>query len=176
MIREVGSLMGTRVLEFESGETLASVNGAIVHPDTGMVEAFWVKPTAPAFRGAIVQVGDIVEFKKHIYIKSENVIAPAEDVIRITEILNGRRFFIGNRVENESGDLYGRCYDLTFDTKSYALKQIYVQKTFLGLWNYDRRIFSYDNIIRVTADRIIIDDKTDEKESVIATTPEAAAG
>jgi hypothetical protein len=40
----------------------------------------------------------------------------------------------------------------------------------LGIINYEQRIFSFDNIIEVTKDRIIIKDEAVEKEEVVKTT------
>ena len=149
------------------------VSGIIVDPDTGMVEAFWVKPATIPFRNAILRTSDIVELKKNLYIKSDRVLAQAEDVIRISEILEDGRTFLGNAVQNEAGESYGTCVNLAFDTKTYALKQIHSRRSILGLITLDERIFSYDNILKVLPEMILVEDVATKKETLMATTPEA---
>ncbi len=176
MTRDYKSMLGAKVLEFDSGDLLAMVSGIIVDPDSGMVEAFWVKPTTLPVKNAVLRVSEIVELKKNLYIKSEKVLAQAEDVIKINEILEDGRTFIGNAVQNEAGDSFGTCVNLTFDTGTYALKQVYSKRSILGLITLDERIFSYNNIVKVLPEMILVDDDGKKKESVMATTPEAAAG
>lgn len=176
MIKDYRSIVGAKVLKFDSGDLLAVVSGIIVDPDTGMVEAFWVKPATLLVRNAILKTSDIVEFKKNLYIKSDKVLAQAEDVIRISAILEEGRTFLGNSVQNEAGESYGRCTNLTFDSQTYALKQIHAKKSILGLITLDERIFSYDNILKVLPDMILVEDVATKKETLMATTPEAAAG
>jgi len=176
MIKDYRSILGAKVLEFDSGELLAVVSGIIVDPDTAMVEAFWVRPTSLGVKEAVLRISDIVELKKNLYIKSDKVLAQAADVIRISEILEDGRHFIGNAVQSEAGKSYGSCHNLSFDTGTYALKQIHTKRSILGLIALDERIFSYNNIVRVTPEMIIIDDDASKKETLMATTPEAAAG
>jgi len=175
-MKDFKSMIGARVLEFDSGNLLAMVSGIIVDPDSGMVEAFWVKPLTLPIRNAILKTSDILEFKKNLYIRSDKVLAEAEDVIRIHEILEDGRVFLGNNVRGEDGASYGRCINLSFDVQTYAIKQIYSKRTFLGLIPLDERIFSYNHIIRVLPEMILVSDDSTKKEALMATTPEAAAG
>lgn len=176
MIRDIRSLIGGKVLEHRSGQILALISGIIIDPDTGMVEAFWVKPLTLPFKNAILKSSDILEFKMHLYVKHDSVLAQAEDLIRISEILEDGRSFLGAPVRSESGVSYGKCVNLTFDTGTYALKQIYTRRSILGLIRLDERIFSYNNIVKVLPDGIIVNDDSTKKEAVMTSTPEAAAG
>ena len=176
MIKDFRSLVGAKVLEYSSGQLLAMISGIVVDPDTGMVEAFWVKPLTLPYKNAILKTSDIVEFKKHLYVKGDRVLAQAEDLIRISEILEDGRVFLGAGVQSEGGNSYGKCINLTFDTQTYALKQIYSRKSILGLITLDERIFSYNDIIKVLPESIIVNDDSTKKETLMATTPEAAAG
>ena len=176
MIRDLKSMVGAKVLEFDSGDLLAIVSGIIADPDTGMIEAFWVKPTNLAVRNAVLRTADIVDLKKNVYIQSDKVLAQAEDVIRISEILNDGRVFLGNAIQNEVGYSYGICINLAFDSKTFAIRQIYSRRSILGLITLDERIFSYDNILRVLPEMILVDDDATKKEIIMASTPEAAAG
>lgn len=176
MIRDYLSLQGAKVLEFDSGDLLALINGIIVDPDTGTVEAFWVKPATLPLKAAVLKVSDILELKKNLYIKSDQVLAEPEDIIRISEILSDGRKFLGTSVVSEAGESYGKCMNLAFDTENFTIRQIHTQKSILGVIRTDKRIFSYNSIVRLTPEAIIVNDDNTKKEPLIATTPEAAAG
>jgi len=170
VIKEYKSIIGTPIMHFDEGSLLALIKDVVINSDTGKIEAFWVKPlTVPMFN-AVIQSQDIVEWKKNVYIKNDSVITDPADIIRISDIMAKKTYVIGNRVQNEEGIYYGKVYSITFDTESFYLKQIYVQKSILGIINYEQRIFSFDNIIEVTKDRIIIKDEAVEKEEVVKTT------
>jgi len=175
MIKDFKSLVGAKILEYSSGQVLGLVSGVVIHPDTGVVEAFWVKPLTLPIKSAVLKASDVLEFKKHLYIKDDRVLAQANDIIRINEILDDGREFLGANVVSETGAPYGKCTNLTFDTVTYLLKQIYVQRVFLSLYVLDERIFSYGDIIRVLPGEIIVNDDIGKKETLLGTTPEAAA-
>lgn len=176
MVRTYKSILGAKVLEFDSGNLLGFVTGILIDPDTGMVEAFWVKALNLPLGKVILRSVDILELKKHLYVTSEKVLAQAEDVIRISEILRDGRVFLGNVVQSEAGRTYGYCDDISFDCVTFVLKKIHARRTFFGLFTLEERTFSYDRILRVLPEMILVDDDTSGREPLMATTPEAAAG
>ena len=167
MIKFYSTIIGTPVLNFDDGSLLAVLQDVVVDPETGKIEAFWVKPLALSISDAIIQSSDIAEWKKNIYVKNESVISDPAEIIKITEILTKKTYVIGNRVRNQKGKNYGRVYDLDFNTDTFYVRQIYVQKSIFGIFKYLNRIFSFDSIIEVTEKAIIIDDETSKKREVI---------
>jgi sporulation protein YlmC with PRC-barrel domain len=170
VIKEYQSIIGTPILHFEEGSLLALLKDVVIDTDTGKIEAFWVKPATILTANAIIQSQDIVEWKKNIYIRNNSVISDPADIIRISDIMAKRTYIIGNHVQNQAGDYYGKAYSIDFDTETFYLKQIYVRRSILGLINYDNRIFSFDSIIEVTPSSIIIDDKAVQKEEIVKST------
>ena len=170
MIKEYQSIIGTPILHFEEGGLLALLKDVVINPDNGKIEAFWVKPAIALTANAVIQSNDIVEWKKNIYIRNDSVISDPADIIRISDIMAKKTYVIGNHVQNQAGDYYGKVHSIDFDTETFYLKQIYVQRSILGLINYDNRIFSFDNIIEITPSSIIIDDKAVKKEEVVKST------
>ena len=162
MIVETNKILGAKVQQEDTGETLALLNLPIIDPDTGVVEAFWVKPAALAIDDAILQTSNILSFKKNIYIKDVNVIAEPQDVLRIADILEDGRLFTGSVVKNESGKRYGKVNSVSFSTDTYVLKNIYTSRA-LGL---DKRVFPYERVVKVLPGEVIIDDDTTGKETV----------
>ncbi|MFH1012268.1 MAG: PRC-barrel domain-containing protein [Candidatus Peregrinibacteria bacterium] len=163
MIKRYRDIVGTPVLHFENGSLLGVIKDVIIHPDTGKLEGLWVKPARHLFSYGVVQSQDIVEWKKNCYLKNEGAIAEAGDLIKIAEILSDGRQILNNRVRTEEGASLGKVVDVDFDTKQSYLRQLYVEKRFLFL-GYDRRILSYDTIVKVLPEAIIVKDKTTKEE------------
>ncbi len=167
MVTSLTNIIGAKVVRQEDGQVLAVVFGLIIHPDTGKVEALKVKALDPRIRNAVVLAGDILEFKTKVYVNNENDVAEEEDIIRITDIISRNTPFFGNKVKNEAGEYIGKVYDLEFDTKSFYLKQIYTEKSFL-IFKYNPRIFSYDSIIKAEPDYILVKDTQEVEEKAEA--------
>ncbi len=157
--------IGMKVVKESDGHLLAMVSGLIIHPDTGKVEALRLKALDPRFRNAILLTGDILHFKTKVYVKDENDIAELEDIIRIMDIETRGTYFIGNTVKNEAGETIGGVVDVDFDPKSYYIKQIHSEKSFL-FFRYNPRMFSYESILQVEPDFILVKDIQEVKESV----------
>ena len=156
-------IIGTHILRHEDGEVIALLQDLIIHPDTGKIEGFWVKPLTLPFRSAVIQSDSILECKKNIYIKDEREIAEPEDIIRISELLSRNTLFIGNHVKNKSGDGLGSVHDLDFDTKKLYLRNLYTEKAFL-IFKYNQRIFNYNTIIQVLPEYILVKEVEEKKE------------
>ena len=165
MIRSYRQIVGTPILGHEDGALLALIQDIIIHPDTGKIEAFWVKPLTLPIKNAIIQNDSILEWKKNIYIKDVREIAEPEDIIKISEILSRNTFFIGNLVKNEAEEVLGKIYDLDFDTNKLYLKNLYTQKSFFG-FKFQSRIFPYDRIIKVLPEYILVKDIEEKKVKV----------
>lgn len=165
MIKSYQQIIGTPVVRHSDGELLALINDVIINPDTGKIEAFWVKPATIPVSNAVLKSDAITDWKKKVYIQSENEIVEAEDVIRISEILSKNTYFIGNTVKNEAGDFIGTVYDLDFDTEKLYLRQIYTEKSFL-IFSFSKRIFNSDSILKALPEYILVKDKQDIKEKV----------
>ncbi len=166
MIRTYSQIIGTTVLRHENGEAIALIRDIIIHPDTGKIDGLWVRPLTMPIKNAVIQSDAILEWKKNVYIKDEREIAEPEDIIKVSEILSRNIVFIGNQVKNESEEILGRAYDLDFDTDKLYLKNLYVQKSFLG-FKYQSRIFSYDSIIKVLPEYILVKDTEKKKETAL---------
>jgi len=162
MIIAYNKVIGTLVLRHEDGEVVALIKDVIIHPDTGRIEGFWARPLTLPIKNAVIQSDTILEWKKNIYIRHEEEIAEPEDIIKISEILSRNTLFIGNQVKNEAQEVLGTVYDLDFDTSKLYLRNLYVQKSFLG-FKYGQRVFNYDNIIKILPEYILVKDIKDKK-------------
>ena len=167
MIRNYESILGSHVIHQENGSILGLVEGLIVNPDSGKLEAFWVRPAEQPFSHAIVQSQNVAEWKKHLYVKDESALADPTQIIRIADILAQNRPILGNRVENENGQSYGKVVGADINDQTGYVHQIQTQKSLLGLFGYKKRIFSYSKIVEVLPSKIIVSDDASQKEANI---------
>lgn len=167
MIRLVGHIIGMPILSHGEGDHLAILGQPIIHPDTGKIEAFWVKPLTLPFRQGVLLADDILEWKKYIYIKNDRAIAEPDEVIRISEILDRGSLFLDNRVVGESGRGYGKVFDLDFDDRIMYLRYLFVRKSFLFMHG-PVRIFSYENVLEVQPSQILVKEEVEKGSEKIA--------
>lgn len=166
MIKNYKAIIGTKIIEYDSGNVIALLKDIIVNPDNGMLEGFWVKPLTIPISDAIIQSQDIIEWKKNIYIKDESVISDPADIISISDILLREAYVIGNFVQNQEGEFLGRVYTLDFDSNSFYIRGIYSEKSLLGIYSYNKRIFPYDSVIEILPSAIIVKDKVSKEEVI----------
>lgn len=174
MIKDVLSIRGSKIMHVETGECLALLNYPILNPDTGVIQAFWVKPITLPLKDAILLTSDILAFKKNLYIKSDKVLSDPAEIIRVASLLEDGRGFLNSSVQNEKGKKYGTVYNFTFSTETYVLRQFYTKKSILGLISFDFRVFPQERILKVLPEAVIIEDETTKKEKVHAPSIEPA--
>ena len=163
MIRQYSKIIGTHVLSFAEGDRLATVEDIIVHPDTGKVEGFWVKPLTLPLSHAVLPWEGVVAWKRNLYVKDDQAFAEPEEVIRIADILVRKTYFVGNRVKTESGKALGKVFDLDFDDRKMFLRYLFVGKSALFVRSATRFV-PYDSILQVLPDVIVV--KDEEERSV----------
>ncbi len=161
MIRQYSKIIGTHVLSYVEGDALATVEDLIVHPDTGKVEGFWVKPLTLPLKHAVLPWEGVVAWKRHLYVKDDQAIAEPEEIIRIADILTRKTYYIGNKVKTESGKRLGKVFDLDFDEHKMFLRYLFVRKSFPFLRSAPQFVH-FDSIVQVLPEVIIVKDE-DEK-------------
>lgn len=164
MLREYSKIIGNKIVSQEKGQLLGLLKDIIIQPDTGKVEGFWVKPLTIPISDAVMSLSSVLEWKKQIYIKDEGEFAEAGDILKISDILSRNILYIGNRVRSEEGGDLGQVVDLVFDDQKGYVKQIMIEKTAL-IFAYHKRIFSFESIIEVLPEYILVKDKQAKKIS-----------
>ncbi len=149
-------------MDQDDGSVLALLQDIIIHPDTGRIEGFWVKPLTVPLANGVIHSDSILEWKKNIYIKGDNEISEADEIIKIAEILERKCLFMGAMIKNEEGEVLGRVEDLDFDTKKLRLNNLYTQKNFIG-FRFNKRAFSYKSVVEVLPEHIVVKDVEEKK-------------
>jgi sporulation protein YlmC with PRC-barrel domain len=156
MIQFYRNVVAAPVLHYDDRSLIALIKDVIIDPDTGKLEALWVKPAKHPLSYGVIQMQDIAEWKKNVYVKRDDVVADPADIIKLADILSQKREVLGNSVQTEAGETLGKVADIDFDTETGYLRHLYVEKLFLGCFSYSRRIFDYESVIEILPDRILV--------------------
>jgi sporulation protein YlmC with PRC-barrel domain len=119
------------VLDDETGELLGTIIGAVIHPDRGIIEGFFVRlprlfPGQPLFLGT----NDILHWGTRITVRHADVLGPIDDRIRVQELLAQNRPLLGQMIVTDSGRTLGRCVDVQFSTTDFRLEWLFPRRFF----------------------------------------------
>lgn len=119
------------VVEESSNQEVGSLSGILIHPDSGAIEGFFVE-VSHSFSSAhlFLSVFDIRRFATRVYVRSVDVLSPAEDRIRLESLLNDPRTVLGQKMKVESGRVLGNCSDVQFDTEAMHIEWLFPKKWF----------------------------------------------
>jgi sporulation protein YlmC with PRC-barrel domain len=162
MHARVSTCIGMSVVQ-ETGGAVGTLEGILVDPDTGKIEAWQVG-------GLLLLTMDILRFGLQVVVRSGEVLVEGEDVVRLRSLLSDPRRVIGQRMLTKSGRRLGTCRDLQFHSQSWTVE-----------WFFPRRFFRWGipvpaaQILEVRPDAIIVrDDIVSEKEEGGVVVPEPA--
>ncbi len=129
----VGSKMiGGRVLSLHVGGQVASIRDAVIDPEDLHILAYTL--SGPIIQndpdvGDILVTDDIREVNMDgSIIDSTDIFVNREDVIRINEVMKLNFNLIGLKVVTKAGKKIGKVIDYTFDSQSFMIYQLIVQR------------------------------------------------
>lgn len=162
MEKYFSEILGTPVITESSGAVMGRVLDILIHPENGQVVALSL---FPGFRKIVVPM-DIRGWYREIIIADGSCVLQPNDVLRVQNILEQGIFFLRNRAYTRSGKYLGKVVDFSINIETMSLMKIVVAKSIFGLVNIDQRIFSFQNIVEVTAKKIVVKDDAGAEKSV----------
>jgi len=164
----LSTALGTPVAEEGTRDVVGVLSDALVHPDTGKIEGFFV-----AIRGffttdhVFLSGLDIRSWGLRISIRDRDVVTPADELVRLRPLLEDPRTLLGQRMRTESGMALGRCRDVQFDTRHLQVEWLFPKR--FGRFH---TAIPISDVLEVRPDAIIIRDSTKTiKEPVEAKAP-----
>lgn len=168
--------LGLSITDEEVTEEIGTINGILIHPDTGRVEGFFVR-----VRGFLraedlfLSSFDIQRWGLRVVVRDRDVLAPLSDHIRFQTLRGEGRGVLGQRIVTETGRSLGRCADVQFETKTFRVEWLWPRKLFW--WGTPLPI---TQVVEVRKDAIVVRDtvlaeaEKEEIEAPLLATPEAA--
>ena len=129
----IGSTMiGNSVLSLHIGGAIGTTKAAIIDPENLNIIAYTVD--GPAIKndpevGNILDVNDVRELgPEGLIINSTDVLVKREDIIRVDEVMKLNFGLVGLKVVTQNGKKIGKVVDYTFDSNSFMVYQLIVQR------------------------------------------------
>ena len=146
--------IGMEVIDDGAGTVLARVSGILIHPDSGKVEGFFVRPLGGLdTQGSFVASIDILTLGTCITVRGDDALCDPADILRLAQLLGDPRTVLGQHMRTQSGAAIGRCADVQFDTKSMHLQWLFPKRW----WRWGPPV-SVKEIIEVRPEAIILRD------------------
>ena len=155
---------------------MGTLSGIVLHPDTGVVEGFFVCTPGLFERGNLfLQSVNILHWGLRVTIRHADVLSSVDDLVRLRTLIDEHRPILGQRMITESGRTLGRCSDVQFTTNDFRLE-----------WLFPRRFLRTgipvpaSQILEVTPEAIILRDtllpskEAQEAVPLLPQMPEAA--
>ena len=165
MDKYYSQIIATEIIT-ETGHYAGRVSDVVVDPDTGKVLGFLVGSK----RQKIVASADILFWNQRVIIHDMSDIFDLEEIIKIEKIVKNNIPIINNKVVTKSGMQLGKVYDFAIHPQLFVLTKVFVTKSFLGVFGYDRKMIAHKNILEIKKDMIIVKDPvelipTEEKKA-----------
>lgn len=142
------------VVTEENGETVGTVSGIVVHPDLGRIEGCFVRVSGFLRADVLfLPCPDILHWGQRLRVRSQAVIAPFGELVRLRQFVADGRTVLGQRILTESGSFIGVCRDVQFETKTFRLEWLF-PKRFLR-W---RRPIPASAIVDVRREAVVVRD------------------
>jgi sporulation protein YlmC with PRC-barrel domain len=150
----------------DTREILGTITGIVLNPDTPRIEGFVVQVQhVLSSQHLFLSWMDILRFGTKATVRDPDALCPPEDIVRLRELLGGKRTVLGQKIRTESGLSLGRCKDVQFDTAEFLLTWLFPKK--FVRWGTPLAV---TNILEVRPDAIIVRDQTapaeEEKQAV----------
>lgn len=138
------------------GEIVARTLEVVVDPETGKIAGFLLAPKGKK----VISPSDVIFWDQHIIIHDAHDILDTGEILKVKEILSKNIPIIKNKVYTQNKLFLGNVLDFVINPKLFTLTKIIVAKNFLKFFLYDEKIISYQNIIEIKKDGIIVKDPT----------------
>lgn len=160
MQRIYSHCIGNSIVRYHDGMHLAQVKDILINPDSGKLEALWVKMNNSLGSRKILLSQDIVEWKLNIYVNDLDAFSVPREIVRLQSMIKQNSRIIANRVETKDGEYLGKVVDFSFDAKVMQLSNLYIIKSWLYFFAIERRVIPYQEIIEILPNKIIVKKST----------------
>lgn len=157
---------------------IARVTDILIDSKNGKITCFFVN----AGKMKIILPSDIIFFGQAIIIGDGEDIIDAEDIVRVTEVLNKDIRLLKSKVETQKGEYLGHIHDLLLDIKFFGLKKILVYKSFFGLFKTQDLVISARDIVKIEKGLVTVKNKCakqmyreSEKDKIASYYPDLAS-
>lgn len=151
MHTRLSTAIGLPVVD-DTEEPIGSLSGIFIHPDTLVIEGFFV--TLPGFFSSetlFLPCSGIEHWGNRIRVRHSDVLSHLEEFVRLSGLYDEGRHVLGQQMCTDSGRVLGKCKDVQFDTKVLRLDWLF-PRLFVR-WGTPIPVRA---ILRVTNDAVVV--------------------
>lgn len=159
MLQLSSTILDQPVLSLRTGREVATVFKPVINPDNLKIEGFYCQDSTDKHKTLILLEQDIREMIAQGYVVNDyDVLAEAEDLIRLENILNNGFDPIGKTVVTVSKVKIGKVNDYAVDIPSFFIKKLYVGRSLLKSLTTAQLGIDRTQIVEITDKKIIVQD------------------
>lgn len=153
-------VVGLPVLVAEDEQEVGRVKKLVINFDNGNFLGLLLSAGILEKDDRVIRIDDIDEFRKDaVLISSERVISPINEIGILRNLLKKNIKIKGNKVVTESGDELGEVKDFEVDDVVYKIAKLFVSSGVLKDLFKGELIISFNEIVLIGKDAIIVKDK-----------------
>jgi len=158
MLQLSANLLNKSVLSLRTGTPIATVTGAIINPNNLKIEGFYCQDRYDK-KELILLYQDIRDIMPKGYVVNDHdVLAEAEELVRLKDVLELNFELIGKQVETISKQKVGKVSDYAAEVETMFVQKIYVAQSILKSFTGGSLSIDRTQINEITPKRIIIND------------------
>jgi uncharacterized protein YrrD len=158
MLQLSGTIMNQPVLSLRTGREVAVATKPIINPNNLKIEGFYCRDSMEK-KTLILVEQDIREMINEGYVVNDHdVLAEAEDLVRLKEVLHLNFDPIGKTVVTVSKEKLGKVNDYAVDVPGFFIKKIYVGHSLLKSLTGTQLGIDRTQIVEITDKKIVVQD------------------
>lgn len=158
MLQLSAALLNQPILSLRTGGTVATIESVIFNPNNLKIEGFYCKDSVNGRRLVLVSqdIRDIL--KAGIVINDFDVLAEAEDLVRLEETMRIGFELLGKPVYTISKSRVGKINDYAVDQETLYVQKLYVGQSLLKSFSGGQLSIDRNQIVEITNKKIIVND------------------
>lgn len=158
MLQLSDRLLNRPVLSLRTGSVVATAITPIINPDNLKIEGFYCQDSRNKAQ-LILLCQDIREIIKRGYvIDDHDVLAEADELVRLKEVLDINYQIVGKQVVTTSKEKVGKVTDYAVEVGSMTIQKIYVAQSLMKSLTGGSLSVDRSQVNEITPKRIIINE------------------
>ena len=152
------SLLSRPVMSLRTGGKIALALTPIINPDNLKIEGFYCEDSFSKQQLILVSQDIRDHIKQGFVVNDHEVLAEAEDLIRLKDILETNFELLGKSVYTKAKKKIGKVVDYAVDSETLYVQKLYVGQSLLKNLNSGQLSVDRNQIIEITDKKIVIKD------------------
>jgi sporulation protein YlmC with PRC-barrel domain len=158
MLQLSASILNRPVMSLRTGSQVATATGPIINPNNLKIEGFYCTDKLEGKQLILLyqDIRDIIP--QGFVIDDHDVLAEAEELIRLEKVLELNFDLIGKQVVTTSKDKVGKVSDYAVETTTMFIQKLYASQSILKSFTGGSLSIDRTQIVEITNKKVVIND------------------